>query len=145
MKPSPYLISRRKAAHCLNMLCKQLNLGSKAEHFDPEDPNWWDNRGEHHVLSMRDGTIIAEINLTDGTTVAHLTIPRWDGLIRTVHLSDFDPRHHGLVENTSADVLFHEKFPDSEGEVDFGDPPGLNLPPQMRVKETRYRQPKVVM
>jgi hypothetical protein len=145
VKPSPYLISRRKAAHCLNQLCKQLNFGSKAEHFDPEDYKWWDNRGEHHVLAMRDKTIIAEIEFSEGTTRAYLTIPKWDGLIRTTHLSAFNPRDHGLIENTSEDVLFREQYPDSVGEVDFGEPPGLNLPPHPRVKETVYKQPRVVL
>lgn len=88
--------------------------------------------------------IIAEIEMLEGAR-RHVTIPRWDGLIRTEHLSEFNPRDHGLIENTSEDVLFHEKFPDSTGEVDFGDPPGLDLPLQPIIKETRYKRPRVVL
>ena len=80
----------------------------------------------------------------EGIRVVDLTV--WfQGPVAAQHLADFDPAHYNLVENTSADVLFHEKYPDSEGEVDFGDPPGLNLPPHPVVKRTRHRPPRVVM
>jgi hypothetical protein len=145
MKPaSPYLISRRKAAHTLNQLCKNLGFGAKAEHFDPDNQEQWSNHGENLVIAMRNDVIIAEVEILDGTQ-RHITIPRWDGLIRTAHLSEFDPAHHGLVTTISEDVLFNEKFPDSVGIVDFGEAPGLELPAQPIQKATRVMQPKVVM
>jgi hypothetical protein len=143
-RPSTHLIARRRAAHTLNQLCKSLEFGAKAEYFDPEDHNQWTVNSENLVIARRNQTEIARIEMLEGS-IRHLTIPRWDGLIRTEHLADFTPIHYNLVENTAADVLFHEKYPDSEGEVDFGDPPGLNLPPHPLVKTTRHRPPRVVM
>jgi len=139
-----HLIVRRKAAHTLNALCRELKFGSKAERFDGEDPNLWTVNGENLVKAKRNTTVIAIIEMLEGSK-RHLTIPRWDGLIRSEHLSDFDPAHYGLVENISEDVLFGEKFPDSEGEVDFGDPPGLELPPHPIVKRTRSRPIQVIL
>ena len=141
---NPHLIARRKAAHCLNALCKELKLGSKAERFDGEDPSNWTVYGETLVLATRGTTEVARIEILEGTQ-RHLTINSWYDLIRSEHISDFDPSHYGLVVNTSADVLFLEKYPDTEGIVDFGDPPGLDLPPMAIVKQTRQRQPRVVM
>ena len=139
-----HLIARRKAAHTLNELVKSLNLGAMAEKFDPEDNTWWDVQGDNLVMVKRGKTIIAIIELHEGSK-RHLTIPSWFGLIRTEHLSDFNPAHYGLLENNSEDVLFNEKLPDSEGFADFGDPPGLDLPHRPIEKKTRYRQPTVVM
>ena len=138
------LISRRKAAHTLNALTKSLNFGVMAERLDPEDHTRWTVHGENIVYATRGKTIIAIVEMLEGTK-RHITIPSWHGLVRTEHLPDFDEANYGLVENTSVDVLFCEKFPDSEGIVDFGDPPGLDLPPQPIVKQTRHRAPTVVM
>ena len=139
-----HLIARRRAAHTLNELTKSLGFGSKAERFDSEDHTHWIVYGTDHVIAKRNKTIIAEVKMLEGTR-RNLTIPRWDGLIRTAHLSDFNPADYGLIENTAEDVLFHEKYPDSEGDVDFGDPPGLDLPHRPVVKQTRYRQPRVIL
>jgi len=144
LRPNPSLITRRKAAHVLNELTKSLGFGSKAERFDPEDYNNWTHHGDDLVIAKRNTTTIAKVKMLDGTR-RYLTIPRWDGLIRTEHLSDFNPANYGLVQNNSADVLFEEEYPDSEGEVDFGDPPGLALPPHPIVKSVRHRVPKVIL
>ena len=144
LTPSPHLVARRRAAHTLNELCKSLKFGAKAERFDSEDHTQWTVHGDNLVIAQRNTTIIATVQMMAGSK-RHLTIPRWDGMIRTQHLSDFDPSHYGLVENISQDVLFGEKFPDSEGIVDFGDPPGLDLPPHPVMKRTRHRAPRVIM
>jgi hypothetical protein len=141
---NPHLQARRKAAHTLNSLCRELKFGSKSEVFDAEDPSWWNVYSESLVICKRGKEEVATIEMLEGTK-RHLTIPKWSNLIRSAHLSDFDPSHYGLIENTSEDVLFGEKFPDSEGEVDFGDPPNLDMPPQPIQKETRHRAPTVVM
>jgi hypothetical protein len=141
---STHLIARRKAAHTLNSLCRELEFGSKAENFDAEDHTQWTVQSETLVMAKRGKTVIAIVEMLEGSK-RHLTVPRWDGLIRSDHLSAFDPSHYGLVENFSEDVLFHEKFPDSEGEVDFGEPVGLDLPHRPLMKRTRQRPPTVVM
>jgi len=115
-----------------------------AEIFDGEDPSGWNVHGEGKVVAHRDGVEIATILMLEGSK-CHLTIPRWDGLIRGEHLSDYRQANHGLKENTACDVLFHEKFPDSEGYVDFGEPPNLNMPPQPIEKRTRSRPIEVIL
>ncbi len=122
----------------------EVDLGALAEKFDGEDSNWWIVQGENKVIAVRGSTLIAEIEFLEGTR-CHLTIPNWSGLIRTEHLGDYYAANTGLIENTSEDVLFGEKFPDSEGIVDFGEPKGLDYPPHPIVKRTRHRAPRVVM
>jgi hypothetical protein len=141
---NPHLVIRRKAAHTLNALCKELKFGSKAEHFDGEDPANWTVYGDNLALATRGRVEVARVEILEGTK-RHLTINAWSDLIRSEHLSDFDPSHYGLVVNGSADVLFQEKYPDSVGIVDFGEPIGLDMPPQPVMKQTRQRPPKVVM
>ena len=128
----------------MNSLAKSLELGSMAEHWDGDDPVQWTVNSESLVMAMRGPTVVAIIEMLEGSK-RHLTIPKWDGLIRTAHLADYQSSNFGLVETISEDVLFHEKVPDSVGEVDFGEPMGLDLPPVPMMKRTRQRPPRVVM
>jgi len=115
-----------------------------AEHWDGDDLDQWTVNTESLVMARRGTTVVAIIEMLEGSK-RHLTIPRWDGLIRSTHLSAYLSSDFGLVENISEDILFHGKFPDSEGEVDFGEPMGLDLPARPLVKRTRQRPPRVVM
>jgi hypothetical protein len=115
-----------------------------AEVFIPEDNSQWSDMGDDRVFAKRGKTVLAEVEVIEGSR-CHIVIPSWEGLIRTAHLHDFNPAIYGMVVNTSEDVLFGEKYPDSEGEVDFGYPPNLDMPAQIMPRETRYKAPKVVM
>ena len=139
MKPSPYLIARRKAAHVLNELAIAIGLGRQEAHrFDPETPDDWINYGLDTVQALRGKYVIATIQLGEGTE-HHLTLTKWSDLVRSEHLGDFEPERLGLIVDDREHFLTKEPYPDSEGPVDFGEPPALYAPPRPMPRRTHSR------
>jgi len=138
------LRSRRKAAHILNKVQDNLGLGVMAEKWCGDNSEQWDNQGSDTVIALRSQIVIAIILIGEGTR-HYLTIPDWYGLIRNEHLYDFDPAVYGLVCNCSADLMTGQKYPDSEGYVDFGEPHNMEMPAQQMIRRTYAPVPTVTL
>lgn len=144
IKPSPYLVARRKAAHILNRLAIDVGLGMHEAHkFDPEEPGDWANYGPDTVQALRNQYVIATIQLGEDTK-HHLTLTSWTDLVRSEHLYTFEPERLGLICDNRIHFLTKEPCPDSEGYVDFGEPQGLFAPPRPIPRRTHSGTVEVI-
>lgn len=130
----PALITRRKAAHALNVLVKELGLGTLGRVFIADRDEDWAVVSEEQVRALGEGRVIAEVWL-DGT-IADVRVPDAYDLARPEHQMEFQPWEYGIVLRPERDFLKRKIHNDLEAHISVDDVPGLALPQQPMPKTT---------
>lgn len=133
---------RRLAAHALNTLLKDRQLGSRAHHFQSDAFEDWDVRSDWEIFALIDRKEVAEAYITRDKI--EIIIPSWYSLIRTEHLDEFDPDHFGLEIDNRYHPVTLEPFPDEHVQMPLVEPQGFNLPERVIHRSSSARKPKVI-
>ena len=134
-----HLEIRRIAAHVLNMLVREFNLGQKAWSFQGDQFSDWDVRSDWEVWALKEGRKVAEIAILTDPERAYVVIPDWFDMCRGEHLSEFVPPEQDTRETVEGDP-----YPDGVYEIEFHDIENLNAPELALERYVAGRRPRVI-
>jgi hypothetical protein len=73
-----------------------------------------------------------------------MVINDWYALIRSEHISDFNPHEHNITIDAGYDPTTKEKFDDGVYEMPITIPPGFDLPEHPNPRYVTGRRPRVI-
>jgi hypothetical protein len=123
----PALQATRRAAYALNMICKEIGLGTLAIVWRGDDPSQWGIQSIDEVVALDNGRKAAHIYLDGDLATVH--VEDCHSLIRGEHLREFEPGAYGIIHDTRMDWRGDKLVNDIEAEaIDTSKTPGLKLP-----------------
>jgi hypothetical protein len=129
------LIMSRQCAVIIHQICDAIGLGSMAERFSGEDPNLWVIVDAIEVRLVSSRRLVATFYLED---TAEVVIPDATNLIRSQHLSEFDPDEYDILPRPPPDVLGNQAPQLHIESIPIPDPATLLQGPRQYVPTTQH-------